>query len=58
MTASGDGLSINKTSYHALLSYGPVQVIKERITRNYDHLELLAAAEEQAKRKKLKEKLQ
>jgi len=57
MTAAGDGLNINKTSYHALLSYGPVQVIKERITRNYDHLELLAAAQEQEKLKKLKDRI-
>ncbi|EAR96537.1 hypothetical protein TTHERM_00192060 (macronuclear) [Tetrahymena thermophila SB210] len=45
----------NKASHHAMMSYGPVQVIKEQITRNYDHLEVLAESKSQEIIKKQKE---
>ncbi|KAL4489505.1 hypothetical protein ABPG73_019462 [Tetrahymena malaccensis] len=45
----------NKGSHHAMMSYGPVQVIKEQITRNYDHLEVLAESKSQEIIKKQKE---
>lgn len=45
-----------KASHHALMSYGNVQVVKESIKRNYDHLELLAENEHLERAKKAKEK--
>ena len=39
---------------HALFSYGPVNEIKERVVKNFDHLEIYKEAEKKSKLKMVK----